>query len=197
MAVVKRMTLNLDGIPTERRQEAKEEVAQLFIDATLESVSRGESPVAGEGSFERLSSEYADREKGGNRTANMELSGDMLDELSEEISPIEDNWIEIGIRSGLAAEKAESHNHHSGAGRNPRRRFIPGPSQVYSSDIMRESERILERYRSSDQPPPAQRAENTSPEISDSIDFNLATSNIFGGNRFLAALRRAIDDIEG
>lgn len=198
MAVKKRMNLDISDLPSDLKQQAKQEVAQLIIDSTLEYVSRGESPVGGERTWKQLSEEYANREKGGNRTPNMELSGQMLDNFRSTISDTSENWIEVGIEGGEAEDKAESHNHFSGQGKNPRRRFIPDENQNYRMDIMREVKRIenakrQEKKRREERQTTVEsslRQENTSSQVQEEINFNISSSEFVGRDRLLDELSR-------
>ena len=183
------MDLDLSQVPVESQQRIKQQVADLLIDSTLEYVSRGESPVAGEGAWKQLSKDYADSEKGGDRTPNMELSGEMLDDFSSTISPLGQDWVEVGISGGESEAKAESHNHFSGQGSNPRRRFIPDGSQTYKSDIMREVSRLtssVSRQRS------AQGSSSPETTIRESISFDLSSSDFVGQDSLSQAIGRIL-----
>lgn len=197
MLLKKKVTLNISGLKEENKQKAKKEVADLLIDATLESVSQGKSPVNGEGKWKKLNKDYADREKGGDRTPNMELTGDMLDALEAKISSPKRNYVTIQI-GGSEAEKAESHNHLFGEGTNPRRRFIPDEEQSYKTDIQREIERIEAKYKAKDQREKARereraQAEETRPTARESIDFTVPTSEFTGPTSLVDALLERLD----
>lgn len=151
--VSKELTLDLSDIPRNKVKEAKEEVRAYLIDEILRSVEQGVSPVEGEGRFRILTPDYAREEKGGNRTANMELEGDMLNALTSKNK--RGDKIEVGIY-GANAPKADGHNQISGeakawasrTGRSKyKRRFIPDERQTFSKKIMDGVDDILDEYR--------------------------------------------------
>lgn len=115
-----------------RRKEALDDIQDFLQDKILEDVSRQKSPVSGV-KFKRLSPAYA-REKStvARAVANLELTGDMLDDLKVK----EKNRSEIRIEiNGKSALKADRHNHffRLGSGKQskkslrgfPKRQFIP------------------------------------------------------------------------
>jgi hypothetical protein len=138
------MTLDLSQIPDNRQDQAKQDVGEFIRDEIFRFVSSGNSPVAGRGAFQRLSKEYADNEKGGNRTANLELEGDMLDSLEFELTS---RGIEIGIFDSGEQGKADGHNNFSGDSKLPTRRFIPDDNETFKSQIMSGVRQILNQYR--------------------------------------------------
>lgn len=106
-------------------------------------MSSGKSPVMGQ-SFAKLDPDYADKYKGGNRTPNLELEGDMLDSLTFEVRGDE---VEVGIFSDKEAPKADGHNNFSGESKLPTRRFIPDSSEEFIPKISSGVEQILNRYK--------------------------------------------------
>jgi hypothetical protein len=78
--ISKEIKLNLKDVPKSQRTKAKDEIGEFLVGEILEQLSQGKSPVSGE-SFKRLSKEYADSEKGGDTTPNLELEGDLLNAL--------------------------------------------------------------------------------------------------------------------
>ena len=140
----KEMTLDLSQIPDNRQDQAKQDVGEFVRDEIFRFVSRGNSPVAGRGAFQRLNKEYADNEKGGNRTANLELKGDMLDSLEFELTS---RGIEIGIFDSDEQGKADGHNNFSGDSKLPTRRFIPDENEDFNGRIMTGVRQILNQYR--------------------------------------------------
>lgn len=152
-AVVKEIELDLSNIPREQRKEAKDEVRAFLLEEVLRSVESGNSPVQGEGRFRTLTPDYARKEKGGNRTANLELEGDLLNAL--DTKNLRGNKIEIGVR-GKEAPKADGHNQISGeakawasrTGRSKyKRRFIPDDNQTFVRSIRNGIDEILDTYR--------------------------------------------------
>jgi hypothetical protein len=99
---------------------ALKSVGQIVIDDITDYLLVGESAVIGE-SFEPLSSDYADREKGGDTTPNLKLMGALWTSLSSEA---EGNRLIAGVDES-EEDKADGHNNFSGKSRLPQRRFIP------------------------------------------------------------------------
>lgn len=108
----------LDAAAKRRTLKTIEEFVEEQI---LLHVGDGRSPVKGE-RFKSLSSTYAEAEKGGNRTPNLELEGDMLDSLS--VKRIGGNVIRATV-SNSQQPKADGHNNFTGKSTLPKRRFIP------------------------------------------------------------------------
>lgn len=104
-----------------------------MIDGIRSELKSGRSPVIGE-SFDKLSKVYAKKKKGGNRTPNLKLEGDLWRELDSQPTK---KGIEVGIFEGPESEKADGHNKFTGRTNNlPKRRFIPKSNQRFDSDIM-------------------------------------------------------------
>lgn len=125
----------LDDIQASERtkNKIKNDVADFLIDSTLTEISKSRSPVRGE-RFAPLSPEYKKKKvsEGGSGRADLELSGDMLDEFKRGRGP--KNGITYGI-FGDDAPKADGHNNLSGKSKLPKRRFLPGKGQKYTKDI--------------------------------------------------------------
>ena len=152
-AVIKELSLDLTDIPANKKNAAKTEVREYIENEILRSVQAGISPVKGEGRFRTLDKDYAKKEKGGVRTANLQLEGDMLDDLKSK--NIKGDAIEIGIR-GKNAPKADGHNQISGEAKawasktkrtKYKRRFIPADNQKFADKIVRGYNSILDEYR--------------------------------------------------
>lgn len=145
--MLKKLKLNLKGIPESQREIAKEDVTDFILNEINRSLASGKSPVAGE-SFPKLNKEYAKEEKGGNRTPNLQLEGDLLSNL-EGFSTIGTNEINIGYQDGNPeSEKADGHNKFTGRKNNlPKRRFIPSSKQKFDEKIVKGYNRILDSYR--------------------------------------------------
>jgi hypothetical protein len=118
-------------IPEENRAEALDIAANFIKEQVLSYVHDGDSPVEGEGPFKDLNKKYADEEKMGDETPNLELTGAMLNALEVEAV---DELIRIHI-SGSEAGKAEGHNQHQGPSNLPQRRFIPAKGQSLRQEI--------------------------------------------------------------
>jgi hypothetical protein len=134
--------LNLEKIPELLQESALEDAGQFVIESILDYVGQGKSPVAGQGAFRKLSAEYAEREKGGDTLANLDLSGSMLDALEYRV--IGDKIV-IGIFDGDLAKR--SYNHNVGD-TLPKRQFIPddGNGDYLKAEIIRGIGSILSEY---------------------------------------------------
>lgn len=127
------------------KREVKKEIGDFIVNETLRFVETGNSPVGGVGKFKKLNKKYADEQKGGNRTPNLELLGDMLDSLTYKQRK---DGIEIGIFEAKQAGKAEGHNtgfegHPTLSGKGLKRQFIPNEDQKYKQRIERGIKRII------------------------------------------------------
>jgi hypothetical protein len=143
--ITKQINLDLSDVPESRHATVKREVGDYVTDEILRALSAGKSPVVGE-TFKKLNKEYADEEKGGNRTPNLELDGDMLDAL---IYKNNDKGIEIGIFSSSEVPKADGHNNFSGDSKLPKRRFIPKDDQKFKREIETGVRSIVNEYKKS------------------------------------------------
>lgn len=143
----KEIELDLSNVPADKRTQVKEEVGQYVLDEILSRVGNGESPVSGE-RFKQLSKKYADKMKGGNRTPNLELEGDMLASLGYRRTS---NGVAVGIMEKSQRPKADGHNNFSGKSSLPQRRFIPAPDQNFKSDIESGIQDIISSYEEQQQ----------------------------------------------
>jgi hypothetical protein len=149
--VIKSITLDMTDIPRDRRKDAKRDASDFLKNEILRRVQDGRSPVQGEGRFKRLEKDYAKDQKGGVRTANLQLEGDLLDSLKDH-SRASDR-IDMGHK-GKEAPKADGHNQLSGEAKAwaskknyPKRRYIPDDKQNFTSSIRKGIDRILDEYR--------------------------------------------------
>lgn len=141
--VSKEIKLNLSGIPDDQHDDLKEEIGQFVVNEILRNVAQGKSPVKGE-SFKKLSLKYAQEQKQGRRTPNLNLEGDMLAALKFDPTPA---GIKVGI-FGDEADKADGHNKHHGNNKSlPRRRFIPKGYQNFKPEITNEIKSILKEAK--------------------------------------------------
>ena len=119
------------------RRSAMQDIAEYVRDEILQYVGDGNSPVSGRGKFKALSKDYAEFKKtiSSSTTPNMELYGDMLDDLEYRI---EGNKIKIGWFGGEQAAKADGHNNFSGESDLPVRRSIPNAKdgETFKRDIL-------------------------------------------------------------
>jgi hypothetical protein len=143
--IAKTIDLDLSSVPKSKHSEVKKEVGDFVKDEILRSLSVGESPVEGE-TFKKLDKEYADEHKGGNRTPNLELDGDLLDALTYKPT---DSGLEIGIFKSSELGKADGHNKWQRANNNriPKRRFIPRDSQKFDKSIRSGIKDIVDEYK--------------------------------------------------
>jgi phage gpG-like protein len=122
--VSKEVRLDLPDLPAPVERSIKEEVAEFIISSVLEYVNDGRSPVTGQ-QFKQLSKDYADEEKGGRRTPNLDLEGDMLNSLTWKNT---ENGIKVGIFDESQTPKAYNHNVGDTL---PKRQFIPNGRQRF------------------------------------------------------------------
>lgn len=157
------------------------DIADLVKDEILSHVSQGKSPVLGEGTFARLSTEYKDREKFGNPIANLDLSGEMLNKLK--VIP-KNGKIEVSVdgSSKRLLGRVEGHNQHDNSLAHPlpKRRFIPKENQKWRQAISSEIKNIVseeaERYEAAE-------ARENSLSLQDIVDNTLTGIRFVYGNR--------------
>jgi hypothetical protein len=133
--------LGLSKLPKRVRERVADEVGNFLVETTLISIDQGKSPVSG-GEFKRtLSPEYKELKKreGGTPVANLELNGDMKDQLDFEVTK---DGVRIGV-FGDRAPAADGHNNLSGKSKLPRRQFLPDEGQNYKGETKREVARII------------------------------------------------------
>lgn len=127
------------------RNIALDVAATALKEFMLDSISKGQSPVSG-GSWKRtLSKKYAEQKKeiSGVAFANLELYGDMLDDMVVEARG---DKIVVGFESTEQAQKADGHNHSGifGDSSLPKREFIPKEGGKFKRDILSELKSIIE-----------------------------------------------------
>jgi hypothetical protein len=136
-------TLTLDelsGIPGELKRAVLDEVGEYLVTSVMDYVSESRTPVSG-GKFKtKLSKDYAERE--GKDSANLDLTGSMLDSLTYRISG---NSVEVGVFDSDEAPKAYNHNVGDTL---PQRQFIPMESQKFKSEIMAGIDEVIEEILS-------------------------------------------------
>lgn len=138
-------------VPPSERQAAKQEVADFLENEIIRYVTRGESPVEGEGRFQKLNKDYAKKEKGGNTRANLQLEGDLLDSLLAKSTY--GTKLKVGHEGGQAP-KADGHNQLSAEAKNwanktgfPKRRYIPDEDQTFKGPILTEVRSIIDEFK--------------------------------------------------
>jgi len=142
--LTKKLSLNLNDVPLSKRKAVKKEVGNFIVEEILRSVSSAKSPVSGGKYKAVLNKDYAKNMKGGNRTANLELEGDMLDALTFKDT---DRGIEIGIFKKSEVPKADGHNNFTGKSKLPTRQFIPKSGQTFNRDIENGVASIVNKFK--------------------------------------------------
>lgn len=136
-------TLTLDelaGLPGEIKRAVLDEVGEYLVTSVLDYVSESRSPVSG-GKFKaKLSKDYAERE--GKDSANLDLTGSMLDSLTYRIRG---NSVEVGVFDSDEAPKAYNHNVGDTL---PQRQFIPLENQEFKGEIMAGIDEVIEEILS-------------------------------------------------
>lgn len=129
------------SIPDDLFDDILDEVSNYVKEQVLSKVGDGESPVGGRGTFEKLDKDYAKKEHGGNRTAKLELDGDLLDSVQ---------IIRSGSKLRLTVgddqqPKADGHNNFTGQSKLPTRRFIPfeRDGESFDDEILKEIKSIV------------------------------------------------------
>lgn len=135
-------------LPPEIKEEALEEVGRYVATEIALIVGDGNSPVEGHGAFKRLTEDYANEEKGGDRSPNLELEGEMMRALDWRVEMDE---IKIGFFDKEQAIKAYGHNtgmkgHPWLDGVAPVRRIIPDKGENFNKDILSGVGDIIDSY---------------------------------------------------
>lgn len=130
--VSKILDLNIpDWVEKSDRESILKEVGDFLVNEVISYTESGVSPIEGWGKFTpKLNKHYADTMKAGDRTPNMDLTGDMLASLTFEIVG---GKLKIGIFDEDQAKKAFNHNTGDTL---PKRPFIPTSDESFDPDIM-------------------------------------------------------------
>lgn len=155
VAVFKIMTLDMERIPESRRSSAKKAVLNVIENETTRALARGRSPVKGE-IFPKLKEKYADDQKQGDRTPNLQLEGDMLEAIEYNVLTGDD----VGwgyTNDNTQSDKADGHNQFSpeskkaiwdnGNPKLPKRRYIPDDGQDLKPSTMKLINEELDKFR--------------------------------------------------
>ena len=135
-------------VPSDKREEALEEVSEFVRESVLDFVGNGRSPVA-KGAWRRgLTKEYKKVKSGVSSAlfANLELSGDLLDSVD---SRVDGNKVITGVENGQAG-KADGNNRGTYGGKgSPKfaREFIPKRGQTFKRSIMAGVRDILKSFK--------------------------------------------------
>ncbi|MGB0452596.1 MAG: hypothetical protein ACPGJV_02695 [Bacteriovoracaceae bacterium] len=147
----KELRLNLDRIPYSKRDAVVKSVGEYIVKETTKYVRRGFSPVKGHGNFPILNKDYAEDEKGGDRTPNLSLEGDMLHEYNFNNVG---KYLRIGYFHGPESNQADGHNQLTKKAKSwarksgmPLRRWIPDENEEYTDEIMKGVNRLLDKHR--------------------------------------------------
>jgi hypothetical protein len=121
------------------KDELKEIIGEHLINNILMKVSDSISPVTGK-KFKKLNEAYANREKNGDRSANLELYGSMLNALEVEST---DKGIMIGVFDDDEAIKLYNHNVGDTL---PKRQVIPDKGQNFTKVVQKGIDEIIKDY---------------------------------------------------
>ncbi len=133
---------NIDQVPSNLRTDLVNEVGDYLVQSILDYVGEAKSPVAGGRYKSTLSDVYANSQKNGDKLANLDLNGDMLNALTFKTNA-STGKVTVGIFDDDQAIK--SYNHNVGD-TLPQRQFIPGEDQLLKAEIIRGVKRILQEY---------------------------------------------------
>ena len=134
----------LPDIPTEldsnEVEEMMNDIGEYIFSEIFDYLAEGKSPVTGE-KFQELSKSYADAQKNGDVTPNLDLNGDMLRSMQLKV---EADGITVGIFDKDQAKKAYNHNQGDTL---PQRQFIPDKGEAFAADIMEGIIEIIDLYK--------------------------------------------------
>lgn len=131
----------------DERKELNEEIGDYVVTTMLDLLGDGVSPVTG-AAFTKLKDDYANKEKGGDNTPNLELEGDMLSALTYEA---DEYGVKIGIWEPEEAIKAYGHNtgfegHPWLEGKVKPRKLIPNGKEKFASVINEGIDQIIQEF---------------------------------------------------
>jgi len=166
----------LEEVPPTKRREVKEEVRIILEEEIFNDIADGKSPVKGEGRFQRLDKDYAKDEKGGVRTANLELEGDLLSDL--QIKNAQGSKLFIGHK-GKEVPKSDGHNQMSDKAKSwarkskmPKRRYIPADDQLFVKSITDNIRRIIKSATPTEEERQQRRREELEDEGGELVDID-------------------------
>jgi phage gpG-like protein len=134
----------------DERTELMEEIGDFVVTSMLDMIADGHSPVYGAGNFKNLTDKYANAEKGGDLTANMDLEGDLLNSITFEADAYS---VKIGTWDKDQAIKAYGHitgfkGHKWLDGKVAPRKLIPNTKESFNSEIQSGIDQIIEEFLS-------------------------------------------------
>lgn len=147
--VWKELKLDLpDFLDEGEREELNAEIGDYLVTAMLDMIADGHSPVAGAGNFKNLTEKYADREKGGDQTPNMEMEGDLLNSLTFEADAYS---VKVGFWDESEAIKAYGHitgfkGHPWLEGKVTPRKLLPNAKEKFNSEIQEGIDQLIEEF---------------------------------------------------
>lgn len=134
--------LKVDLAPSEVRKKIPkrvlDEAGKEMIDEIKNLVSKGTSPIRGEGKFAAYRGTYRDRIKKGKipgkslKPVNLTLDGDFMDSLEYKI--LADKTVSIGFYDSLSKKKEQGHR--EGANGQAQRPIIPLDEETFKKQIM-------------------------------------------------------------
>lgn len=192
----KKIRLDLEKVPSGKKAAAKKAVGDFLVNQVLRDIERGFSPVEGEGQFDKLTKKYADAEKGGRRTANLQLEGDLKE--ATRFKNIKDG-IEFGNFLVSQEGKADGHNQLSAKARAwarkkdfPKRRYIPSSKQKFRVGIEREIESIVKGFEEIPSEDVQALAGRTTNETEDGNVVKTDFVDLFSDEAIEAAIKRQL-----
>ena len=129
-----------------RRAGVLSEIASMVTDAIRDKASVQTSTVSKRGKWKSLSTAYAKAEKGGNRTANLRLSNDMMNGLNTHKRS--GNTLRTTVQEDDQG-KADGHNNFTGNSPLPERRFIPNATdgETWNKSLVSAMREIIKRAK--------------------------------------------------
>jgi hypothetical protein len=112
----------LRGLRGRARRRATAEISRYVRQQVIAYMDGGNSPVSGQTRYRKLSKDYANEKKGGNRLANLELTSALKDSIFVDTGP--KGALRISV-SASQQPKADGHNDFNRISSLPRRAFIP------------------------------------------------------------------------
>lgn len=158
----------------------------LFVTAEmLTYMDSGVSPVAKRGKFTRLNADYADAKHGGDRTARLELFGDLKESIAWKNRA--GDSLEIGVFGAKEQGKADGHNNLSGSSKLPTRRFIPDEGEKFKARIENGIRQIIkeEKKEKKEEKKLAESVDSLSEDTTNATQSLSDIDDIYGFDRFL------------
>lgn len=137
-----------DYLDESERTDLMKEIGDFVLTSMLDLLADGHSPVKGAGDLSKLTTKYADNQKDGDRTPNMELGGDLLDSLTYEADAY---GVKIGTWSDKQAIKAYGHitgfkGHPWLDGKVEPRKLLPSDKEQFVQDIQDGIQMIIDDF---------------------------------------------------